>query len=115
VALIEYLIGVINKKKFNGFGETIMKVFNAVFGVQFLLGLGMLAMQAQDGLVRQHYEHGFAMLVAVILAGVLPKRWKNLADGPRYRNHLILMIVIAALIVTGILRLSSGIQWRFLT
>jgi len=114
VALIRFLIGLFQRQEFSRLSQTLMRVFSAVLGLQFLLGLGLLAFKAQEGLARQHFEHGAAMLTAVLLAEILPKRWRILDDGPRFRNHIILLLVIATLIVVGILRLPSEIQWRFL-
>jgi len=112
LALLKFVLGLVQKKPFDKTSETLMKVFSAVFGVQFLLGLGMLATL---GFERYRMEHGFAMLVAVALAGLLPRRWRALPDAKRHRNHLLLMLLILALIAVAILRLPAEIQWRFLT
>lgn len=112
VALLKFLLGLVQKKPFDKSSDTWMKVFNAVFGLQFLLGLGMFSAL---GFERYRVEHGFAMLVAVLMSGMLPRRWRALPDTKRYRNHLLLLLIILALIVVGTLRLPAEVQWRFLT
>lgn len=114
VALVKFAVGLARKRPFNASSVTLMKVFNAVLGVQFLLGLALLASMAQN-LTRQHYEHGFAMLLAVGLTGFLPSRWRALPDAKRQRNHLLLAVAVAGLIVAGIFRLAPDLRWRFLT
>lgn len=107
VAAIRYLVGFLGKQKFDSFSETLMKAFNAVIGLQALMGLALFVWTwMEQGFVRQRAEHGFAMIVAIALVGALSSRWKKLEDNKRYRNYFILILVVFAILLVGMVGLK---------
>jgi hypothetical protein len=112
VGLLWALLGWLRKRPLDPLSPILLKVFNAVLGVEFLLGLGLLF---GLGVERHRLEHGAAMLVAVLLTGILPRRWRTRLDHGRHRNQFVLLLVVLALILAGVLRLPANIQWRFFT
>jgi hypothetical protein len=114
VALVMMLLGLIQRRSYGPSDRRVMSIFSSLFGVQWLLGVIMLiTLGAQTGFgVRHYWEHLVVQTVALIVAH-LHMRWKK-ADGTTpFRNNLILLIVVVALVVVGILSLPQGIQWRF--
>lgn len=107
LAAVRYFIGFVGKQKFDKLSETLMKVFNAVIGIQALLGLALFIWTWMEaGFVRRQGEHGFAMIVAVALVGALSSRWKKLDDVKRHRNSFILTVIVFALILVGMYALK---------
>lgn len=114
IALVLMALGLIQGRSYAARDRRVMSVFSSLFGVQWLLGLVMLVvLGAQTGFgVRHYWEHLVVQTVALAVAH-LHLRWKTASGTTPYRNNLILLLVVAALVVVGILTLPQGIQWRF--
>lgn len=113
-AVIVMALGLIQRRSYAARDRRIMTAFSSLFGVQWLLGLVMLVvLGAQTGFGVRHYWEHFAVQTVTLAAAHLHLRWKGAAGSTPFRNNLILLVAVAALVVVGILTLPQGIQWRF--
>lgn len=117
IAVVKYVIGLVQNSAYDGMARGLMAAFsglmdlNVVVGViQLIVGWGAFA-AAAGGFPRRPIEHLTVMLIATVTAH-LPGRWKDKPDGLRYRNGLIVIMVVIVLIVLGISTLQ-GSRWVF--
>lgn len=118
VAVVWMTLGLIQKRRYDKTGNTLMTVFSSLIGVQWIIGLlfiGVYGGQVGFG-IRYFWEHLTVMTLALAAAHA-HMAWKrrDIPDSTRFRNNLLVVIGTLILIVVGILTLPSGIQWRFLT
>jgi hypothetical protein len=116
--LVYFALAFLQSRPWEKRSQTLLTIFSSLIGVQWVLGLMMLLWQgSQTGFGLRHYwEHLFWQTAALAVAH-LHFRWRrqSLADRVRYRNGLVLVVAVFALIVIGILVLPQGIQWRVYT
>lgn len=113
VALIKLIMGLVQNSAYDALTVRIMKFFSIGIDIQWLIGIILIIVYGTTisfG-VRHIWEHAAVMTVAVIL-GHLPARWKNADDRTRYRNSLLIVIVVLALVFVGVALLPQG--WRVL-
>ena len=113
VALIKLIMGLVQNSAYDALTARIMKFFSIGIDIQWLIGIILIIIYGTTisfG-VRHIWEHAAVMTVAVIL-GHLPARWKNADDRTRYRNSLLIVIVVLALVFVGVALLPQG--WRVL-
>lgn len=113
-AFIIMLLGFVQRRSYAAGDRRVMTIFSSLFGVQWLLGLVLLVLLgAQTGFgVRHYWEHLVAQTAALVVAH-LHLRWKKAGGTAPFRNNLLVLVVVIALVVIGILALPAGIQWRF--
>jgi hypothetical protein len=106
IALAWMLVGLLQKRAFDPMARRVMLAFSGLISLQWVLGLVLfLVMGGFD--VGYRWEHLVTMTIAVGLAH-MHNRWKNAADALRYRNNLILILVVLALVFVGVARLPQG-------
>jgi hypothetical protein len=96
---------------FTGFDRALTAAYSGLIDLQALLGIVFFFWSgyAGDGFPRFRFEHGFAMLLA-LLAAHLPARWRKLEDRARFRRTLFAVLASVALILTGISTLPGGLS-----
>jgi uncharacterized membrane protein YphA (DoxX/SURF4 family) len=111
IALVWMIVGLVQRRSFDQMARRIMLAFSALVTVQWLLGLVLFL--ALGLFTRYHWEHAAVMTVATGAAH-MHQRWKNAPDTVRYRNSLIVVVVVLALVVVGVALLPQGWQGRSL-
>jgi uncharacterized membrane protein len=113
VALIKLIMGLVQNSAYDALTARIMRFFSIGIDIQWLIGVILIIVYGTTvGFgVRHIWEHAGVMTVAVVL-GHLPARWKNANDRTRYRNSLLIVIVVLALVFVGVALLPQG--WRVL-
>lgn len=96
---------------FTGFDRALTASYSALIDLQALLGIVFFFWSGYtgDGFPRFRFEHGFAMLLALVAAH-LPARWRRLEDRTRFRKTLFAILASVALILTGISTLPGGLS-----
>lgn len=110
-AAIKFAIGWLRGGAFKGMDRGLAAGFSGVMDLQATLGLInllWLGFSADGGgFTRYRLEHAFIMIIAAVL-GHLPARWKNAADGIRFRNTLFCILGALLLIYVGVATLPGG-------
>lgn len=101
---VKFALGLLRNQAFGTVDRMLVRSLNALLGLQLLLGVGLLF---SLGVVRYRLEHATAMVIAIILFAVLSVRWKKTSDRQRYRNFLILLLIILTTVFLGISRLPG--------
>jgi len=106
VALVKLVLGLAQKQVYDQLTQRLMQAFAGLLSLQWLLGIILfLALGAFD--VGYRWEHALTMTIAVAVSH-MHRRWKNAPDAIRYRNSLIIVIVVLALVFIGVARLPQG-------
>ena len=110
-AAIKFAIGWLRSGAFKGMDRGLAAGFSGVMDLQATLGLInllWLGFSADGGgFTRYRLEHAFIMIIAAVL-GHLPARWKNAADGIRFRNTLFCILGALLLVYIGVAALPGG-------
>ncbi len=118
VALVYFALGLLQKRSWDKNAALLARVFPIIVNIQWLLGvLFLLQTWAQQGGVAPPiWGHALTMTIAGGIAGMTAMwRKRELPDDIRYRNHLLVVIVVLIVIFIGITLLPAFIQWRFYT
>jgi hypothetical protein len=110
IALIRFLIVWMGKAQPGSMDRGLMSGFVGLLDLQMLLGIVILIWLGTSGAgwPRQRFEHGATMLIAVIVAHIFSKKWRELPGAARGRNYVLLMLIVLALIFVGVMRLPQG-------
>ncbi len=110
-ALIKLVAGLVQRTSYDALSHRLMIAFSGVTTVQWVVGLVFLLVYG--GVVgfgvRHFWEHAAVMTVAVGLSH-MHMRFRNAEAPIRYRNNLILVGVVLALVILGVALLPQG--WR---
>lgn len=105
IALIWMTLGLVQKRTFDQTAKRVMLAFSGLVTVQWLLGLILLlVMGAFTG---YQLEHAVTMTLATGAAH-MHNRFKNAPDQTRYRNNLLLILIVLMLVFIGVARLPQG-------
>lgn len=102
LAAVKSAYGWLTRGKFGPADRGLMGGFVGLLDLQLLLGVVLLF---GFGVVGYRMEHATTMLLAVA-AGHFSMRWRSAPDGTKFRNNLIVLIVVFLFIFVGIARLS---------
>lgn len=109
-ALLKLGIGFFTNAAYDTLAHRLMLGFTIGITLQWLIGIVYFVVLGAFN-VGYRWEHAVIMTIAVGLAHMNP-RWKNAPDKVRYRNGLIIIVVVLALVFVGVLRLPYG--WRLM-
>ncbi len=113
VAVAHYALGLAQSRPFGRTATSLWMAFSGMMDLQALLGIILLVWGGLAGIGFPMYrlEHAVTLLAA---AGIthLSARWKKLGDRKRYRNHLLLLIGVLALVYVGV-SVLPGNRWTF--
>ncbi|MBK8431599.1 MAG: hypothetical protein IPL28_10060 [Chloroflexi bacterium] len=110
LAIIKFAIGWAQKSKFTGADRGLSSAFTGLMDLQLLLGLIIIFWGGLvDGLgfPRVRLEHGFAMIIAVVVAH-LSARWRKSGDTLRFRNTFLTILISLLIIFAGVAALPGG-------
>jgi hypothetical protein len=83
-----------------------MQAFAGLLSLQWLLGI-LLFLVMSSFSIGYRWEHALTMTIAVGVSH-MHRRWKDAPDAIRYRNSLIIVVVVLALVFIGVARLPQG-------
>ncbi|MBC6937609.1 MAG: hypothetical protein DWB42_17495 [Chloroflexi bacterium] len=112
-AVVKLGLGLAQNAAYDTLTQRLMSAFSGLTSLQWLVGLVFLAVYGGTvgfGL-RHFWEHAAVMTVAVALSH-MPRRFKDAEPRIRYRNSLIIVVVVLALVIVGVALLPQG--WRLL-
>lgn len=112
--LIKLVLGLVQNAAYDRLTEQLMRAFNIVIGLQWLIGLIFFIVFASQiggfgNLQPYNWLHVIVMTVAVGLSG-MSRRFKDAPDGTRYRSSLTIVVMVLVLVVIGVALLPYG--WR---
>ncbi|MCA9945002.1 MAG: hypothetical protein H6656_12660 [Ardenticatenaceae bacterium] len=100
VVIVKFALGLIQKKEYGRMDRGLMSGLVGLIDLNFLLGLILLISLGFDSRVR--LEHVGTMFIVVLLAHS-NAAWRKSEDSAKlFRNNLILIIVILALVFVGV-------------
>ncbi len=109
IAVVKFSIGWLRGGEFKGMDRGLTSAFSGVMDLQATLGFILFIWMGVTGLGFPMYriEHAVTMIIAASVAH-LPARWKNAADGIRFRNGLFCILGALLLVYLGVMRLPGG-------
>ena len=109
VAVVKFAVGWLRGGKFTGMDRGLSSGFSGLMDLQVLTGLIFLLWTGLTGagFPVLRIEHAFTMLISAVIAH-LPMRWREAADGLRFRNSLLAILGALALVYLGVARLPGG-------
>jgi heme A synthase len=106
VVIVKFALGLIQKSEYGRMDRGLMSGLVGLIDLNFLLGLILLISLGFDS--RTRLEHVGTMFIAVVLAHS-NAAWRKSDDSAKlFRNNLILVIVVLALVFVGVLRIRGG-------
>ncbi|RMG99970.1 MAG: hypothetical protein D6706_04770 [Chloroflexi bacterium] len=109
VALVRYGLGWQGKRPFQSLDRTLMTAFTGLLDLNLLLGLILIIFGG--GLNNARIIHALTMLVAIIVAHATASWRKSGTDTVKFRNNLIVVIVVMVIVFIGVINLRGG--WLF--
>ena len=111
IAIIEFLIGWLQRGQYKGMDRGLMAAFSGLLDLQSLLGVILLIWSGLAGVGFPFFRiaHGLIMIAAAVLAH-MSRRWRNADDATRFRNHLFLIVGSLLLVLIGISILPGGLS-----
>ena len=106
VVIIKFAVGLIRKSEYGPMDRGLMSGLVGLIDINFLLGLILLFTLGFEGQVR--LEHAGTMFIAVLLAHSNAAWRKSEDSAKKFRNNLILVVVVLALVFLGVTRLRDG-------
>jgi cytochrome c oxidase subunit IV len=113
-AIVRLALGLFREDAYDRASRALTLLFSIAIDVQVLVGIVYLIWNGSkyDYWPRERFEHMAVMLGALGLAH-LPSRWKNSPSSLRYRNDLLVVVVVLALIFVGVVLLPGGMdRWE---
>ena len=105
VVIVKFAWGLIQKSEYKSADRGLMSALVGLIDINFLLGLILLFNRGFD---RQALEHAGTMFVAVLLAHSNAAWRKSTDSAKKFRNNLILVIVVLALVFVGVQAIRGG-------
>ena len=106
IVIIKFAIGLIQKSEYKSMDRGLMSGLVGLIDINFLLGLILLFSLGFDS--RTRLEHAGTMFVAVLLAHSNAAWRKSEDSAKKFRNNLILVIVVLALVFAGVTVIRGG-------
>lgn len=106
IALVWMIIGLLQKRAYDQGAKRIMLAFSGVITLQWLLGL-IVFLVMNSFSVGYRWEHAVTMTLATGVAH-MHQRWKKAEDRVRYRNSLLIILIVLMLVFIGVARLPQG-------
>ena len=106
IVIIKFALGLIRKEQYKQLDHRLMAGLVGLFDLNFLLGIILLFSLGLDD--RTRVEHAGTMFIAVLLIHS-NAIWKKSNDSTKlFRNNLILVIVVLALVFLGVQTVRGG-------
>ncbi|WP_420643903.1 hypothetical protein [Candidatus Leptofilum sp.] len=106
IVIVKFAVGLIRKSEYGRVDRGLMSGLVGLIDINFLLGLILLFSLGFDSRVR--LEHAGTMFVVVLLAHS-NAAWRKSTDSTKlFRNNLILVVVVLALVYVAVSLLIPG-------
>lgn len=106
IVIVKFALGLIQKAKYGRMDRGLMSGLVGLIDINFLLGLILLFSLGFDS--RTRLEHAGTMFIAVLLAHS-NAAWRKSGDSAKlFRNNLILVVVVLALVFVGVITIRGG-------
>lgn len=106
VVIVKFALGLIQKSEYKSMDRGLMSAFVGLIDLNFLMGLILLFSLGFDS--RTRLEHAGTMFVAVLLAHSNAAWRKSTDSAKKFRNNLILVVVVLALVFVGVITIRGG-------
>jgi hypothetical protein len=106
IVIIKFAIGLIQKSEYKPIDRGLMSGLVGLIDINFLLGLILIFSLGFQG--RARLEHAGTMFIAVLLAHSNAAWRKSDDSAKKFRNNLILVIVVLALVFVGVTSIRGG-------
>jgi hypothetical protein len=106
IVIVKFAIGLVQKSEYKSIDRGLMSGLVGLIDINFLLGLILLFSLGFQGQAR--LEHVGTMFIAVLLAHSNAAWRKSEDSAKKFRNNLILVVVVLALVFVGVLRIRGG-------
>ncbi|MCA9954253.1 MAG: hypothetical protein KC434_06010, partial [Anaerolineales bacterium] len=103
--IVKFAWGLIQKSEYKSIDRGLMSALVGLIDLNFLMGLILLFNRGFD---RQAVEHAGTMFVAVLLAHSNAAWRKSTDSAKKFRNNLILVVVVLALVFVGVITIRGG-------
>jgi len=109
VAIVAYVLVLLNVIKANAGVKRLMRIFTSVLSLQFVLGILVLLLSwsSSGNLVRYQMEHATIGFIAVAI-GHASAMWRKRDPNVVVRNNLIDIVVVLIVIYVGVALLPGG-------
>ena len=110
VALVKFALGWLRGGAFKGMDRGLASGFSGLMDLQATIGLIILLWNGLvdgAGFPLYRIEHTVAMVAAVVV-GHLPSRWKSAEDKTRFRNTFLCIVGALVLVFIGVASLPGG-------
>ena len=105
VVIVKFAWGLIQKAEYKSADRGLMSALGGLIDINFLMGLILLFNRGFD---RQALEHAGTMFFAVLLAHSNAAWRKSTDSAKKFRNNLILVVVVLALVFVGVQAIRGG-------
>jgi len=105
VVIVKFAWGLIQKAEYKSADRGLMSALVGLIDINFLMGLILLFNRGFD---RQALEHAGTMFFAVLLAHSNAAWRKSTDSAKKFRNNLILVVVVLALVFVGVQAIRGG-------
>lgn len=105
VVIVKFAWGLIQKAEYKSADRGLMSALVGLIDINFLMGLILLFNRGFD---RQALEHAGTMFFAVLLAHSNAAWRKSTDSAKKFRNNLILVIVVLVLVFVGVQAIRGG-------
>ncbi|MCC6601772.1 MAG: hypothetical protein IT327_01110 [Anaerolineae bacterium] len=106
VVIVKFAWGLIQKAEYKSADRGLMSALVGLIDINFLLGLILLFSLGFQ--VRERLEHAGTMFLAVLLAHSNAAWRKSTDSAKKFRNNLILVIVVLVLVFVGVQAIRGG-------
>lgn len=112
VGLIRFAVGMFGKQAYDRIGRISLSAFNALIGIQFLIGVVLLIWKGFINNTAAYWGyaggHALIMVAAIGLAGATSGRVKRAAsDEQKWRIGTFGLLIVAVLIYVGVMSVNG--------
>lgn len=105
VVLVKFLIGWLGKQEYKSLDRTLLLVYTTLMDINLLLGLGLFFFIPNSFSTTYRLEHAVTMILAVAAAH-MTAIWRKSPDSTvKFRNQFFMVLVSAAILILGVIRL----------
>lgn len=104
VVIIKFALGLIQKAEYKQIDRRLMSGLVVLIDINLLMGLILLFNRGFD---RVALEHATTMIVALVLAHSNAAWRKSEDSAKKFRNNLIVVVLVLALVFVGVMRIRG--------
>ncbi|WP_420630742.1 hypothetical protein [Candidatus Leptofilum sp.] len=104
VVIVKFALGLIQKAEYKELDRRLMSVLVILIDINLLMGLILLFNRGFD---RVAVEHATTMIIALVLAHSNAAWRKSEDSAKKFRNNLIVVVLVLALVFVGVMRIRG--------